>query len=285
MLMEKLFGESEIDTNLTTAIYCRVSKKEQLEGYSLEEQIRICKEYIKARGYFRYRVYREKGQSGRTLNRPELQKMLYHIKEGKIDLVIVWKLNRLSRNFLDSLILISELDAINVSIISLTEKIDTSTIIGKIVLSILMGFSQIEVENLSDNIKMGLKARAKEGKWNGGITPLGYKYQGKDKLIIDRNEAEVIKLIFKKYIKYQSIRKVTNDLNRNKAPNRNDNRWNDCTVRYIIDNEIYNGKLIQCGITVKDESLRIVSKRMFKTAQEKRNQARRFSTIFDSNLF
>ena len=104
-------------------------------------------------------------------------------------------------------------------------------------------------------------------------------------MIIDRNEAEVIKLIFKKYIKYQSIRKVTNDLNRNKAPNRNDNRWNDCTVRYIIDNEIYNGKLIQCGITVKDESLRIVSKRMFKTAQEKRNQARRFSTIFDSNLF
>ena len=78
---------------------------------------------------------------------------------------------------------------------------------------------------------------------------------------------------------------MTNELNRNKAPNRNYNRWNDCTVRYIIKNEIYNGKLTQCGITVKDESLRIGSKRMFKTAQEKRKLARRFSTTFNSNLF
>ena len=132
---------------------------------------------------------------------------------------------------------------------------------------------------------MGLKARAKEGKWNGGNVPFGYKYNGNDYLKIDRNEAKVVKDIFKKYIKLKFLCQVTDELNKNKILNRIGNKWNKCTIGYILKNEIYIGKLKQSGQTVIDENLRIIDEKTFQKVQKMRKYSRKYFPGYRSNLF
>ena len=175
----KIKGKEEQSNNGNiAAIYCRVSTKEQTFGHSLDEQKRRCKEYIRNRGIKYHRYYIDDGYSGKTLDRPEMQRLIEDIIEGKVSHIVVWKLDRLSRSLTDSLLFIEDLTNTGIKVVSVTEDIDTSTTIGKIVISVLSGFSQIEIEKMSERVKMGLEARIREGKWHGGA-PYGYDYDMK----------------------------------------------------------------------------------------------------------
>lgn len=259
-------------------IYCRVSTKEQVNGYSLEEQKRICKDYMHNMGIKYFRLYLDEGYTGKNLDRPSFQNMLEHCLQRKITHIIVWKLDRLSRNLTDTLLLIEELDNMGIGVISVTQAIDSTTTLGKIVTSILSGFSQIELENLTERVRMGVRARFKEGKWKGGTTPYGYLYVPKSGiLVVDKNEAKIVKLIYLKYLEYESLNQVAEYLNNKEIPTRNEKKWQPTTIRNILGRKTYIGILKQGNIEVKSEGLRIITNNVFESVNDLLEKRKRFA--------
>jgi len=234
-------GETLCEGIKVAGLYCRVSGREQVLGYSLDEQYRCCLDEARKHGIERHRVYRDEGKSGKTLNRDGLQRMLDHIVEGRVDVVITWKLDRLSRSMVDTLNLIQDLKEFGIDVISVTQQIDTSTVQGMMFVSMLAGFAQMEVENISERVKLGLEARRREGKWTGGA-PYGFRYDPETGiLVIEREEAEVVRLIYEKYLDKGTLHSVARYLNMNEIPTRKGNPWRASTVRRILLRPIYTG--------------------------------------------
>lgn len=164
---------------LRVALYVRVSTQEQAkEGYSIGEQTERLKMYAAAMGWEIYKVYVDPGYSGGDTDRPGLQSMIHDIKNGGIDKVVVYKLDRLSRSQLDTLYLIEKVFLVNnTDFVSMNENFDTSTPFGRAMIGILAVFAQLEREQIKERMNMGKEARAKEGKWHGGAwEPIGYDY-------------------------------------------------------------------------------------------------------------
>ena len=157
------------------AIYCRVSTVEQAEeGYSVDEQRRRCIEDCEKEGHEVFKVYEDRGISGKNItNRPGIKQLLEDATKNKFDLVVVWKLNRISRKLLDILNIVDLLNKHNIAFRSLTENFETETPSGKLQLNIMGAIGEFERETIAENVKMGLLARAREGRWNGGVV-LGY---------------------------------------------------------------------------------------------------------------
>ena len=167
-------------TGTRVGAYCRVSTVEQAEhGYSLDEQKTRMESYCTAMGWTIYRVYTDGGYSGGNTDRPALQMMIRDIQDGKIDRVLVWKLDRLSRSQLDTLYLIEKVFlASGVDFVSMQENFDTGTAFGRAMIGMLAVFAQLEREQIKERMMVGKVARAKNGYWQGGgIVPIGYDYK------------------------------------------------------------------------------------------------------------
>ncbi len=224
------------------AIYCRVSTKEQVLGYSLNEQYTACKRHLTQMGIKRHRIYRDEGKSGRTMNRDALQRMLEDIIEGRITDIIVWKLDRLSRSMVDTLTLVQDLKEIQVNVISVTQQIDTSTTQGMLFISMLAGFSQMEVENISQRVQLGLKARKREGKWIGG-TPYGYNYNLETGLLQPNpEEALIVREIYRLYLDNGTLHSIARQLNMQEIPTRHGNPWYFTTIGRLLEKAIHKGE-------------------------------------------
>lgn len=163
---------------MRVALYPRVSGHEQEDNYSIPEQIKRMKAYCEARGWMVYKIYTDSGFSGSNLERPGLQLLIKDAEKQKIDMVLVYKLDRLSRSQKDTLYLIEDVfDKHNVFFTSITENFDTSTPTGKAFLGILAVFAQFEREQIRERTMIGKDSRAKEGKWHGSKwIPIGYNY-------------------------------------------------------------------------------------------------------------
>ena len=159
------------------AIYCRVSTIEQAEeGYSIKEQEMLLMEFCEKQGYEVVQVYSDAGISGKDItHRPAMRKLLQDATERKFDLVLTWKINRLSRNLQDSLEIINTLEKYNITYKSYSEPFETDTPAGKMQFQIMSLVAEFERNTISQNVKMGMCAKAKAGEWCGGIAPLGYK--------------------------------------------------------------------------------------------------------------
>ena len=157
------------------AIYCRVSTIEQAEeGLSIDSQYHNIKEYCKNQGHEIYNLYEDRGISGKNItNRPGIKQLLEDATKNKFDLVVVWKLNRISRKLLDILNIVDLLNKHNIAFRSLTENFETEKPSGKLQLNIMGAIGEFERETIAENVKMGLLSRAREGRWNGGVV-LGY---------------------------------------------------------------------------------------------------------------
>lgn len=182
---------------MKAAVYTRVSSHEQaMHGYSIDEQERQCRAMIEAKGWEYFRTYSDPGISGRILARDGLLALLEAIDKGKIDAVVVFKLDRLSRKQRDMLALIEDyFIAKDVKLISLTETLDTSTAWGRAMIGILSSFAELELDNINKRTRMGIMARAAQGKYTGGTPPYGY-YLKYGKLEIEPTEATVVRLIY-----------------------------------------------------------------------------------------
>ena len=251
-------------------LYVRVSTQEQAnEGYSVKEQEERLKAYAKSRDYTVVKSYVDGGYTGANLDRPALQEMIKNIK--KVDHVLVYKLDRLSRSQKDTLYLIEEVFLKNnVDFVSLNESFDTSTPFGRAMIGILSVFAQLEREQTKERSMMGREARAKEGYYHGGDPNkimIGYDYVD-GKLIINEYEAECVKYIFSSYLKGKGFRKIFDEISI-KYPNAVNN---ESTVKRILKRPVYKGSIIFNKKEYQGNHIPIINKLDFDNVQKIMNK-------------
>ena len=224
--------------------YIRVSTERQVEGYSIEGQITQIEQYCQFNGYELVDIYADRGISGKSMNRPELQRMLNDAKNGKLDCVMVYKTNRLARNTSNLLTIVEELHRQNVEFFSLSERMEVKNSTGKLMLQILASFSEFERNTILENIYTGQRQRALEGYYQGNL-PLGYNNipDNKKELMINQHEANIVKYIFESYAKGHGYRKIANALNHKGYVTKKGNPFSISAVTYILSNPFYIGKI------------------------------------------
>ncbi|HDF8069756.1 MULTISPECIES: cassette chromosome recombinase CcrB [Staphylococcus] len=224
--------------------YIRVSTEKQVMGYSIEGQITQIEQYCQFNGYDLVDIYADRGISGKSMNRPELQRMLNDAKNGKLDCVMVYKTNRLARNTSDLLTIVEELHRQNVEFFSLSERMEVKNSTGKLMLQILASFSEFERNTILENIYTGQRQRALEGYYQGNL-PLGYNNipDNKKELMINQHEANIVKYIFESYAKGHGYRKIANALNHKGYVTKKGNPFSISAVTYILSNPFYIGKI------------------------------------------
>lgn len=225
------------------AIYVRVSTDIQVDGYSIDEQLERLRKYCEAHGWIIYKEYIDPGYSGASIDRPGMLRMLKDIREGKIDVVLVYKLDRLSRSQKDTLYLIEEEFLPNgVDFISMSENFDTSTPFGKAMIGILSVFAQLEREQIKERLSMGHIGRAKAGYWHGGSNvPIGYDFINGE-LVVNQYEALQIRLIYKMFLDGETIHGIARYMNENYT-NKYSSYKEAGQVGVILRNTLYIGKI------------------------------------------
>jgi site-specific DNA recombinase len=238
---------------MKAAIYSRKSKFTG-KGESVENQIQLCKEHgMKYLGIndSDYIIYEDEGFSGGNTNRPQFQRMLKDAKTKKFDVLICYRLDRISRNVSDFSQLIKDLNKYNVNFISIREQFDTTTPMGRAMMYIASVFSQLERETIAERIKDNMMQLAKTGRWLGGITPTGYRSEavvtiepdGKErkmfKLAPIPEELKLVKLIYNKYVSFKSITQVEKYLIENSISTKNSLDFQRYSLRYILSNPVY----------------------------------------------
>jgi site-specific DNA recombinase len=194
-----------------TAIYIRVSTDAQREeGYSIEAQTEKLIGYCTAKDYKNHELYIDGGWSGSNIERPELQRLIREVKEGKIERVVVYKLDRLSRSQKDTLYLIEDVfNPFGVDFDSLMENMDTSTSMGRLMVGILSAFAQLERENIKERTSMGMQKRVEAGFWmGGGRIPYGYDYDKEQGILVPNEGAQKVRQIYDLYLKGYSTTKI-----------------------------------------------------------------------------
>ncbi len=224
--------------------YIRVSTERQVEGYSIEGQITQIEQYCQFNGYELVDIYADRGISGKSMNRPELQRMLNDAKNGKLDCVMVYKTNRLARNTSDLLTIVEELHRQNVEFFSLSERMEVKNSTGKLMLQMLASFSEFERNTILENIYNGQHQRALKGYYQGNL-PLGYNNipDNKKELMINQHEANIVKYIFESYAKGHGYRKIANALNHKGYVTKKGNPFSINSITYILVNPFYIGKI------------------------------------------
>lgn len=263
------------------ACYVRVSTDNQLENYSIEEQTDRLEAYCKAKDIQIVKIYTDGGYSGGNVNRPALQQMLQDIDKGLIDSVIVYKLDRLSRSQKDTLMLIEDCFlAKNVDFVSVNENFDTSTPFGRAMIGILSVFAQLEKDQITERFTMGRIGRAKNGYFHGGgNAPTGYDYIDGE-LVINDYEAIQVKDLYNRFLKGYSIHNCWQYMQQKYGG------WsNEVSVRNVLKNELYIGKVKFKGVAYQGNHQPIISEETFRQVQDLFNSSRRASDTFKRSPF
>lgn len=234
---------------MRVALYPRVSGHEQEDNYSIPEQIERMKKYCEAKDWIVYKIYTDSVQSGADMDRPGLQSMIKDCEDGKIDMVLVYKLDRLSRSQKDTMFLIEDVfEKNNVSFTSMTENFDTSTPHGKFIIGILAVFAQLERSKIQERTTLGKKARAAEGKWHGSKwVPIGYDYE---EGLLKPNEYEKMQVleIADLFLKRTPVRTIATMMTE-KGYKHKYGEWDSKTIRRVLSNPVNLG-LIKDGDTL-----------------------------------
>lgn len=202
--------------NRIAAIYIRVSTDAQREeGYSIEAQKEMLTAYCVSKGIKNYEYYIDGGFSGSNIERPELKRLIKDVRSKKINCVLVYKLDRLSRSQKDTLFLIEDVfNPNNVDFVSLNESMDTSTPLGRLMLGILSAFAQLERENIRERTSMGMKERVKNGYWmGGGKIPFGYDYDSQKGILVPNSDAITVRRVYELYLSGYSTNAIARILN------------------------------------------------------------------------
>ena len=220
-------------------LYPRVSTEDQSRfGHSLDEQECRMKQLCEFKNYEIFKVYREEGVSAKNTNRPKFQEMIEDVKQGKINKIIIFKLDRLTRSIQDLENICKFLDKYNCGLESISEEINTSSANGKFFVRMITILAQLEIERTSERTKVGLVGAIKQGHISGR-PPLGYvKKNGSKKIFIDEVQADVVRRIFKLYLDGMSVCSICKLFKEENVLNR---RWPTTTVDKILSNQLYIG--------------------------------------------
>jgi len=273
------------------AIYTRKSTSEGLDQdfTSLDAQRESAENYIHSQKHEGWTGLEERyddgGFTGANMERPALQKLMSHIKEHKIDCVVVYKVDRLSRSLMDFAQLLEFFDKYNVTFVSVTQAFNTNTSMGRLTLNILLSFAQFEREIISERTKDKMGAARKRGQWLGGRPPFGYS-RDKDakKLVVNEDEAKVVRKMFELYLKGNSLLKVAGILNEEgyrSRPGKQKNgkpfgglKFGVTQIQQAVKNVIYIGKVCYAGQIYAGQQKAIIDEETFKKAQEKLKENR-----------
>jgi len=275
---------------IRVALYIRVSTEEQAkEGYSLEAQESVLSKYCNNNDYEIVKKYIDDGKSGKNTDRPELKKLMKDMYKNTFDMVLVWKISRLSRSQRDLLNIVYEFDKYNVSFSSYSEKFDTNEKTGRLMLQMLGSMAEFERETIVENANLGRVKRAELGFWSGGRV-LGYDNSSKQ-IVVNKEEADIVKLIFDMYINGDSLMFILNKLHSLNLKTKKGNKFQVQALRDIITNPVYKGyvrygrysncsdktkKKLETNYTyVKGQHEPIISEEAFEKAQQ----------IFNNNKF
>ena len=203
--------------SLRGAIYTRVSTEQGLEQdfNSLDAQREACEAYIKSQAHEGWRLVRDRyddgGFSGGSMDRPALQKLLIDVQAGRIDVIVVYKVDRLTRSLADFAKLVETFDAHGVSFVSVTQSFNTTTSMGRLTLNVLLSFAQFEREVTGERIRDKIAALKKKGMWMGGVVPLGYRVEDRALHIVE-DHAVIVRSLFKRYLEAGSVVRLKQQL-------------------------------------------------------------------------
>jgi len=274
----------QVKKHIYCAAYCRKSIEERADEVfgSIENQHEAVLNFIashKHEGWIPLTErYDDNGFTGSNANRPSLQKLLNDIKEGRVNMVIVYKLDRLSRSLVDFVQLLKFFDEHGVAFASVTQPIDTSTSTGKLMLHILSSFAEFERELISERTRDKMCAARKRGKWTGGVAPLGYRVDKENKkLIIDPESAKVVKEIFDLYLRGNSTLKIVQIFNEKgyktkKITCKNGKsigevKYSVARIQWMLRHPVYMGKASYNGQIYDGEHEAIIDEETFKKTQ------------------
>jgi len=237
---------------LRCAIYTRKSSEEGLdmEFNSLDAQREACEAYIasqKSEGWVATRErYDDGGFSGGNLERPGLKQLLTDIDDGLIDVVVVYKIDRLSRSLMDFSKLVEVFDRNGVTFVSVTQSFNTTTSMGRLTLNILLSFAQFEREVIGERIRDKVAASRKRGIWMGGYVPLGYDVQDR-KLLVNDAEAASIRRIFERFVELGSATVLARELRRDGFRNKQGTLIDKGYLYRLLNNRVYRGEAVHKG--------------------------------------
>ena len=263
-------GTNSMITTNKVAIYVRVSTSSQAEeGYSIDEQKAKLEAYCEIKDWKIYDTYIDGGFSGANTQRPELERLISDVKRKKIDMVLVYKLDRLSRSQKDTLFLIEDVFAKNdVAFISLQENFDTSTPFGKASIGMLSVFAQLEREQIKERMMLGKEGRAKNGKTMSWTTiPFGYDYSKETGILtVNPTQALIVNRIFTEYLNGKSVVKIIRDLNAEGHVGRK-RPWGETITKYLLKNETYLGKVKYKDNVYEGQHEPIITQELFDLVQ------------------
>lgn len=253
---------------LRCAVYTRKSTEEGLdmEFSSLDALREACEAYVasqKAEGWVLVPDrYDDGGFSGGTLERPALQRLLVDIEARRVDVVVVYKIDRLSRSLMDFAKLVEVLDRNSVTFVSVTQAFNTTTSMGRLTLNILLSFAQFEREVIGERIRDKFAASRKKGMWMGGWAPLGYDIKDR-KLIVNEAEADLVRSIFRRFAHGKSGTHLVQELAKEGARNKQGKPIDKGYLYRVLNNRVYLGEAVHKGTAHPGEHQSIVDRKLW----------------------
>src|SRR6201993_801129 len=264
------------------AIYTRKSSEEGLEQEfnSLQAQREACEAFINSQRHEGWvclpQGYDDGGLSGATLGRPALRQLLADITAGRVNIVVVYKIDRLPRSLADFAKIVEILDARGASFVSITQQFNTTTSMGRLTLNVLLSFAQFEREVIGERIRDKIAASKQKGMWMGGVPPLGYRVQDR-KLVIVECEAEIVRSIFRRYAELGSVRLLKDELEalsiqsklRTSASGRviGGKTFSRGALYLILRNRIYRGEIVHNTQSYPSEHETIIDQPLWDAVQ------------------
>ena len=266
------------------AIYTRKSSEDGLEQEfnSLDAQREACEAYIVSQRHAGWiavpDMYDDGGLSGGTMERPALQRLLEDITAGKVQIVVVYKVDRLTRSLADFAKIVDVLDAHNASFVSVTQQFNTTTSMGRLTLNMLLSFAQFEREIAGERIRDKIAASKRKGMWMGGNVPLGYDVKDR-KLIVNETEASSVRLIFRRYAELGSVSLLRTELDRQGIVSKRragaggslagGKAFSRGALYLMLQNRIYRGEIVHQGAAYPGQHEAIVDPELWQVVQEK----------------
>jgi DNA invertase Pin-like site-specific DNA recombinase len=257
---------------LRCAVYTRKSSEEGLEMAfsSLDAQREACEAYVasqRAEGWLLVADrYDDGGFSGGTLERPALKRLRSDIEAGKVDVVVVYKIDRLSRSLMDFSRLVEVFDEHKVTFVSVTQSFNTTTSMGRLTLNVLLSFAQFEREVIGERIRDKFAASRKRGIWMGGWAPLGYEVRDR-KLIVNEADAKLVRSIFQRFLKTGSATTLARELIAENVRNKYGKLIDKGILYKMLSNPVYVGVAVHKGVSYPGEHVGIIDRRVWDKVQ------------------
>lgn len=237
-----------------------------MEFNSLDAQREACSAYIasqRSEGWVELaEQYDDGGVSGGTLERPALKRLLADIELGRVDVVVVYKIDRLSRALMDFAKLVEIFDRCNVTFVSVTQSFNTTTSMGRLTLNILLSFAQFEREVIGERIRDKFAASRRKGMWMGGYVPLGYRVENR-KLVIDESEAETVRMLFERFCAVGSATTLSRALATEGVRTRSGRLVDKGFLYKMLNNRVYIGEAVHKGTAYPGEHQPIISRALW----------------------